>query len=82
MPLIKRGEHLVQLGGLARISGELPGLALLDVAVQAPHALPDHVERLGGLDAVEQLRDLLGEAVEFRLPAAGSVGDLRHLPSR
>ena len=55
-----RSRSAARLGVL----GQLPGRLLLDVAVQAPHALPDVVEGRRQLDAVDALRDVLGQALE------------------
>src|SRR5687767_2547617 len=60
----ERAERRLELGGLGLVLGELPRRALLDVAVEAPHALPDALERLRDLGAVEQLLDLLAQALE------------------
>src|SRR5215212_7292124 len=60
----ERPQRLVELAGLLLVLGELPRRALLDVAVQAPDALPDPLERLGDLRVVEQIADLLAQAAE------------------
>src|SRR5689334_9505455 len=39
--LRERAQRRVELAGLGLVLGELPGRALLDVAVEAPHPLPD-----------------------------------------
>ena len=64
-PLGQRGQHDVELAGRAR-----PWPASTAPAPRrsgsAPHALPDLLERLRQLGAVEQRRDPLGEPVEVR----------------
>ena len=67
----ERRERLVERAGRVRIARELPRRALLDVAVEPAHALPDHLERLRDLGAVEQLATSLGQPVELRAPAPG-----------
>ena len=60
----ERAQRGVELAGLRLVLGELPRRALLDVAVEPPHALPDALERLRDLRAVEQRRDLVAQALE------------------
>ena len=49
---------------LRLVLGQLPGLGLLDVAVQPPHPGPDRLQRLGQLEPVEQLADDAVDALE------------------
>src|SRR4051794_29789812 len=60
----ERAQHGRELGRVGL--RELPRLALLDVAVEPPHPLPDALERLRDLGAVEQLADLAGQLLEVR----------------
>ena len=61
-------QHLVELGELRLVLGELPGLLLSDVAVEGSHEHPRAVGRTGDVEGVEgrvhvrvQRRDLVGD---------------------
>ena len=60
----QRRERLIQRIRSGSVPRELPRRALLDVAVQPAHPLPDQVERLGDVGAVEFLGDVLRQPVE------------------
>ena len=62
--LRERAQHAVEIVRVRGVLRQLPRRLLLDVAVEPAHALPDLVERAGQLDAVEQLRDALAQALE------------------
>src|SRR5215207_7690442 len=53
--LDQRAQDAVEVRGARRVLGQLPRRLLLHVAVQPPDPLPDLVQRLGQLDAIDEI---------------------------
>src|SRR5581483_12147833 len=68
-------EDGVELGGLGAVLRELPGGADLDLLVEAPHRLPDLVERPRDVEAVETLDQRAAQAL--RVDRTGARGVLQ-----
>ena len=81
-PLGEVVEDLVEALGVGLVLGQLPGLRLLDVAVEAPDQLPDLLQRLGQLGPVEQLADALGTTPSKSSASTASTAASGTTPSR
>ena len=71
-PSGERGQHAIELAGARLVLRQHPRRLLLDEAVQAAHAQPDHLERTGDVRAVEQLRRSPGTSASISAASSAS----------